>query len=133
MRRISKKRAARIREASEFRKSLLASFHSCMICGQSPKNSANPGNRLCVHEIANGPLREAALDKPYACMVLCWRCNSEVVIDKKGWPQARQLATLKLCAPGHYDLAAFNFLVNPRAPNRITEDEVRSWSGHEKL
>ena len=133
MRRISQKRAKRIREARGFRTSLLASFRSCMICGVDPKKSTNPGNQLCVHEIANGPLRELALDKPYACMVLCWKCNSEVVIDKKAWPQARQLATLKLCAPGNYDLAAFNFLVNPRAPNRITEDEIRSWSGHEKL
>ena len=77
-----------------------------------------------MHEIANGPDRQKALDKPYATLVLCWRCNCEEVEDKQRWPQARQLSRLRARRPLDYDLAAFNRLVNPNAPRRITEEEV---------
>ncbi len=82
---------------------------------------------LVVHEIANGPNRQAALDKPFACLVLCWWCNGHVVTDKSQWPESRQLATLRRCIPENYDLVAYNALVNPRAPLRITQDEVDAW------
>lgn len=81
-------------------------------------------SKLCVHEIANGQHREKALDKPYATLVLCWHCNGEVVTDKKTWPQARQLARLLTIDPANYDLHAFNYLVSPRATNRISQDAV---------
>lgn len=76
-----------------------------------------------MHEIANGALRRKAWDKPYATLVVCWHCNGELM-DKGKWPQARQLAVLKEKAPDQYDLEAFNHLVNPNAPNRITQEEV---------
>lgn len=79
---------------------------------------------MCVHEIANGIHRDAALDKPFACLVLCWWCNGHEVTDKGRWPQARQLAVLQAKSPRHYDLTAFNLLINPRAPQRITQGEV---------
>ncbi len=42
----------------------------------------------------------------------------------QGEPQARQLARLYMVRPSEYDLVAFNFLINPKAPQRITQDEV---------
>jgi len=80
-----------------------------------------------VHEVANGPNREKALDKPYAILVLCTNCNHQEVEDKRKWPQARQLAVLLRSRPNDYDLVAFNRLVNPNAPNRITPDEVAAY------
>lgn len=102
-----------------------------MICQASPSrpvpNRPPELNQLCCHEIANGPLRAVALDKPYAILVLCGYCNMHEVVDKGRWPQSRQLATLFANSPEDYDLAAFNRLVNPNAPNRITKDEVMEW------
>lgn len=102
-----------------------------MICGHSPalpwRNKPRELSQTCVHEIANGPLRRLALDKHFACLVLCWWCNGYVVTNKKEWPESRQLAVLLAKSPDDFDLAAYNQLVNPRAPNRITIDEVRAW------
>jgi hypothetical protein len=47
------------------------------------------------------------------------------VMNKKDWPQSRQLAILLKSRPNDFDLTAFNNLVNPNAPNRITIDEVK--------
>jgi hypothetical protein len=69
-------------------------------------------------------LREKALDKLFALLVLCWWCNGDVVTDKSEWPEARQLALLLAAAPEHYDLAAYLRLTNPRAPLRIEQYEV---------
>ncbi len=102
-----------------------------MICGHSPTQphfgKPPASSQLCVHEIANGPHRDKSLDKPYATLVLCWHCNGHVVTDKKEWPQARQLAVLLDADPASYDLPAFNALVNPRASNRITTQDVASY------
>jgi len=43
------------------------------------------------------------------------------------WPEARQLAVLRAKSLGDYDLVAYNNLVNPRAPSRITQAEVDQW------
>lgn len=83
---------------------------------------------MCVHEIACGVHRQRALDKPYACLVLCWFCNGYVVTNKREWPESRQLAVLLRKAPKDFDLAAYNALVNPRAQNRLTIDEVLAWN-----
>ena len=83
---------------------------------------------LCVHEIARGPLRQKSLDKPYACLVACHYCNQFQLHNRKEWPEARQLARLKKSRPNDYDLVAYNLLVNEQAPNRITQDEVDSYS-----
>lgn len=110
---------------------MLRQAAACEICGRAPgrphRNMPAEMSSLGAHEIANGPLRQIALDKPFALLVLCWRCNSTVVTNRRAWPESRQLAVLKRRRPGDYDLAAYNQMVNPRAPGRITEDEVEQW------
>lgn len=72
-------------------------------------------------------MRQQALDKGYACLVACWFCNGAELHDRAKWPDARQLSLLQLKAPQRYDLAAFNRLINPHAPNRILQSEVDSY------
>lgn len=131
MKRISNKRLMRNAIAAETRRKLIAEHPSCMVCGSSPGNPRRDLPRelsqICVHEIANGPLRNKALDKPFACLVLCWYCNQYEMTDKKKWPETRQLAVLLRKSPHHFDLKAYNWLVNERAPNRITIEEVERW------
>lgn len=131
MKRISNKRKRLMEAVASFRKNLTEKVGKCEICGASPsrpRNRAMPQlSRLCVHEIANGPDRSKALDKPFAVLVTCWQCNSSVVIHKGNWPQARQLAVLMASRPHDYDLTEFNSLVNPNAPRRICQEEVNSW------
>ncbi len=125
MRRVSDKRRNRNAEAKPIRDGLIAQVGTCEICGSDHlRRYPAELRQLCCHEIANGPNRDKALDKPYALLVLCWYCNSYEVVNKQSWPQARQLATLAKSRPNDYDLGAFNFLVNPKAMNRITADEV---------
>ncbi len=128
LRSVSKRRRDREAEARPFRLALIAKEGQCSLCMASPKkpNRHLPTecSRLCVHEIANGPLRQKALDQPYAVLVLCWQCNQDI----HGWPEPRQLAVLQRVAPDRYDLTAYNHLVNPNAPNRITQAEVDAWS-----
>lgn len=122
MRHYSKKRRAREDEARGFRRQLIADVGCCEHCGVKAFDRGR-STQLCVHEIANGPLRQKALDKPYAVLVLCWPCNL-LATDKRRWSEAAQLACLQRSRPDHYDLAAYNFLVNERAPNRITQQDV---------
>ena len=111
------------------RKRLREKHGECMICGSGPTRPLRSMlNDLCVHEIANGPNRQAALDKPFALLVLCFHCNGHVVTDKGQWPEARQLAVLLEKSPEDYDLVAYNHLVNPNAPRRIEQWEVDKWS-----
>jgi len=129
MRKISIKRKEIVRQAAAFRKTLMKTVGRCEICSASrenPHRNLPPAmSALCVHEIANGPDRMKALDKPFAVLCLCWKCNSMSVMNKKDWPQSRQLAILLKSRPNDFDLTAFNNLVNPNAPNRITIDEVK--------
>jgi hypothetical protein len=131
LKRISAKTQKRAQECREFRKMLVERVGKCEICGHSErrprKDKPLECSQLCVHEIACGALRQKALDQPYALLVLCWWCNGNEVIDKGKWSQARQLAVLKSSRPEDYDLVKFNFLVNPRAPSRIEEREVKAW------
>jgi len=123
LKRYSLKRSQREAEAKPFRDGLIAKVGYCEKCGVAGQGNGHPNARLCVHEIANGPLRQKALDQPYAVLVLCWPCNG-LATDKGTWPEAEQLACLKINRPEDYDLKAYNRLVNERAPNRITEEEV---------
>lgn len=104
-----------------------------MICGhclERPwRDKPRECSQTCCHEISCGPLRDKSLDKPFAILVLCWHCNGSVVTNKKEWPEARQLAVLKRESPEDYDLQAYLELTNPRAMQRITEDEIDSFIG----
>ncbi len=84
--------------------------------------------QLAGHEIANGPLRQKCLDLRFALLVVCrepiWRTREECHRTVQNEPEARQLARLWLSRDYDFDLAAYNNLVNPRAPERITQDEV---------
>ena len=131
MRRNSPKTRKVLDGAREFRRSLVTEVGECEVCGHSPRYP-RPGmprecSELACHEIACGALRMQAIDKPYAILVLCSLCNCEEMKDAKKWPQSRQLSVLKKSRPDHYDLKSFNYLVNPRAPNRITQEEVDQW------
>lgn len=117
--------------AVQWRRDRAEKFGECWICQHSPKSPWRDKPRelsqICVHEIACGTHRQKALDKAFATLVLCWWCNGYVVVDKSVWPEARQLALLLREAPEDFDLAAYNALVNPRAPNRITLEEVHAY------
>lgn len=122
----SVKHRARAEEARDVRRDLVLEVGRCEICGHDPTNhkAGNVAWRLDCHEIANGPNRQKCLDKRFGLLVLCWLCNSEEATDKMKWPEARQLALLRINRPDDYDLTAYNKLVNPRAPNAITQGEV---------
>jgi len=131
MKRVSDKRRNRNAEAKPIRDGLIAKAGACMICGARPgmqNGRMQQLNQLVCHEILNGPLRQASLDKPFAILVLCWGCNGTKVENKGEWPVARQLAVLHAKSPEDYDLVAFNQLRNPRAPNYITQSEVDAFS-----
>ncbi len=128
MRRISKRREALNRQARPIRDRMIARAGCCMLCGASPrkphKNLPAELSQLCVHEIANGPMRHKALDKGFATLVTCWHCNGNRLTDKKLWPEARQLAVLLQESPEDYDLEAYLKLTSPQAMQRITQEEV---------
>lgn len=102
----------------------------CEICGHSPtwpwKDQPAFMSALAVHEIARGTHRQKAVDKRYATLVVCGVCH-ERLGSKADWPEARQLAVVKFRRPKDYSLVAYNELVNPRAPQRITEEEVNRY------
>lgn len=130
MRRQSKKRAALMAQVKPLRQELIRQVGKCEICGASPRKPKRGMSRemseLAVHEIARGPLRAKALDKRYATLVACWDCNTRMT-DRVLYPECRQLAHLLLSRPGDYDLTAYNQLVCPAAPERITQSEVDPW------
>jgi len=123
VKRFSDKRKAREAEAKPFRDALIDRVGHCEHCGKPDERKARYGVRLCVHELANGPLRQKALDKPYAVLVLCWGCNG-LATDKGTWSEAAQLKCLRDSRPEDYDLVAYNYLVNPRAPRRLEPHEI---------
>ena len=133
MRRISKRRAKRNRQVSKIRKGLIRRVRKCELCQHGPKRPSRShpleGSLLACHEIARGIHRSRALDQPYALLVVCWLCNSHLATHPKEWPESRQLAVLRASRPDDYDLEAYNLLVNPNAPERITQDEVDQWRG----
>lgn len=127
MKRQSDKFKKRYAEAKPKRDALIAERGECENCGRSPGCTRGQWSRLsqlCVHEIANGPYRQKALDKRFATLVLCWGCNGGAFEDKSIWPEARQLALLLQSRPQDFDLESYNFLINPCAPRRIEKHEV---------
>lgn len=130
LRRQSASHRQRAAECRDIRREMVLNVGRCEMCGHDPTNpkAGAIAWQLDCHEIANGPHRQKALDKPFALLVLCWWCNSEEATDKTKWPEARQLAALKRSRPQDYNLAAYNALVG-HGPNRITEDEVMALEG----
>ena len=86
---------------------------------------------LAGHEIANGPLRQKALDKRYAVLVVCrypyFRTQRDCHRLVQNEPEAKQLARLWLSRPDDYDLVAYLELTRPNAPLRIEQWEVDRW------
>jgi len=117
---MSAKTRARAKEVQAVRRRLIAESRWCMLC----RRGGRKANLMC-HEIARGPHRQKALDKPYAILVVCETCH-RVVHGTLDWPESRQLFRLKLSAPGRYDLDAYNRLVG-RGENRITPADVEQW------
>lgn len=112
----AKRTAAREREAWQFRYDLCAEVGRCERCMRRKRV-----NEIACHEICSGNgLRQRALDKGYAILVLCQPCHDKTQIEKK----PRQLARLYLAAQDRFDLLAYNLLVNPKAPKAIELDEV---------
>lgn len=118
MRKQSKKRAKLMRTVGPERKAYIAEFGKCMACGSR--------KRLCVHEMAKGSHREAALSEPCTWLVACWLCNTRYLEDYSIWPLARQLATKLKYDPDRFDLERFNE-IRGRAATAITIEEVRQW------
>lgn len=123
----SQKRRKREAEARPFREALIKRVGECEGC------ECSQISKLCVHEIARGPHRQKALDKPYAVLVLCSACNLGPFNDKREWPEARQLAQLAKSRPLDFDLAAYLQLTSPKAPRRITIEEVLDWMDEDYL
>lgn len=130
LRKKSVTRRKRESEAKPFRDKLAADVGECENCGCSPsnRNGRMPDlARLSVHEIASGPDRQKALDKPYAVLVLCWQCNSGPFQNRAEWPECRQLALLARRRPKDFDLTAYLELTSPNAIRRIEIEEVLGW------
>jgi hypothetical protein len=124
MRRISKKRAARVAEAAPVRDGLKARVGRCEVC----LKSRDP-EMLAGHEIFRGSYgRQVCLDKPFGLLLVCIEPNWRTKIDChdyiQNWSEPRQLALLYTVRPSDFDLQAYNEMVNPRAPKRIELHEV---------
>jgi hypothetical protein len=98
MRAISPKRAKRLLEVSDFRRSLVERVGRCEWCW------ADCGG-LCVHEISQGSSRQASLDEAACVLVLGTACHDLL----HRMPEKRQagLALLKLSRPEDYSLSRF--------------------------
>lgn len=124
-------------ECKPFRDHLIESVGECENCGCSPDRRKfgvmAEMTRLSVHEIACGSHRQKALDKPFAVLVLCWRCNSGPFNDRSQWSESRQLALLARRRPQDFNLTAYLELTSPRAMRRIEIHEVLEWMEEEYL
>ena len=136
MRNKSVTRRKREAEARPFREKLVAEAGQCENCGCSPERRHGRMPELvalAVHEIASGPDRQKALDKPYAVLVLCWECNSGPFQNRGEWPESRQLALLARRRPKDFNLTAYLELTSPRAMRRIEIHEVLQWMEEDYL
>lgn len=116
MKQISDKARKRNAEAKPVREALRSEVGRCEVSG-----ALGPFD---VHEICRGVHRSKALDKRFALLVVCRRAHEDLGSAKK-WPEARQLAVLAERRLFDFDLKAYLELTSPRAPNRITLEEVQ--------
>jgi hypothetical protein len=133
LRRKSKKRAALDRSVAKARLFLREEASGCEACGHSPSNPWPDKPMQCsvltVHEIRRGSgNRHRFLDKRYGTLVLCQWCNTQEFDYASKWPEARQLCLLRAVRKEDYNLAKYNHLVNPFAPDRITQAEVDQYA-----
>jgi hypothetical protein len=73
-------------------------------------------NGLAVHEIARGPNRAAALDKPFAVLVLCAACHRDLHELPGAHAVCLGLALLRYNRPQNYHLENFFRLAGRRWP-----------------
>lgn len=125
MKKMSDKARKRYHEAKLVREALRSEVGRCEISGTM-------GVPLDIHEICRGVHRQKALDKRYALLVVCRRSHEELG-SAATWPEARQLAVLAERRLFDFDLKAYLNLTNPRAPNRITLQEVQEYMSDELL
>lgn len=118
MRRFSKKRQKINRDAQDWRDA--RELWPCERC-------RNQSRKRSVHEICRGiGNRWKALECGYATLVLCESatgivgCHPTVQV----WTETKQLALLYHVRHEEFNLAAYNALVSPMAPLRITQLEV---------
>ena len=116
MKRVSDKARKRNQEAKPIREALRSEVQRCEICNCSR-------GVLDVHEIGRGPCRSICLGERCALLLVCRLCHEELGSARK-WPQSRQLAIIAEKRLFDFDLKEFLRLTSPRAPNRITLDEV---------
>jgi hypothetical protein len=121
---MSDKARKRYSEAKPVREALRSEVGRCEISG-----AVGPFD---VHEICRGVHRSKALDKRFALLVVS-RLSHEALGSAKEWPEARQLAVLAERRLFDFDLKAYLELTSPRAPNRITIEEVQKYMSEELL
>jgi len=115
-----------MREVKPIRDALRNEVGCCEICGCSR-------GTLDVHEIARGVHRAAALDKPFALLIVCRSCHDEKLSQPAEWTEARQLAVLAKSRPKQFSLTDYLALTSPRAPRRIEIAEITKWFTEEYL
>jgi hydrogenase maturation factor len=120
MRRVAPHKRALVKAGNEAARKLVKLVGRCEWCD---RNYVGFGQ----HEIANGSYRLKARLEPFAVLVLCGECHVQIHRMPKPEQQHICLAILYHARTADYDLQAFNMLVNPRAPNRITQYEVDLW------
>lgn len=114
MRRMSKKRRARLKEVAQFRQDFRAELGKCEWCQKK---------KPILHEIARGTAdRKKALDARYAILGLCDPGCHQIVGE---WPRAKQLALLLLRRPKDFDLPAFHAMCDRNWPQI---EDVLSWA-----
>ena len=128
---VSDKRAKLNRASAGLRRRLVNEAGCCMACGHSSRNP-NPYrllelSKVVCHEVSNGQHRGNSLDQPQCILCICRFCNEYEFTDKAKWPEARQLCLLMVRARDRYNLEAYLRLTNPRAMQRITQEEVDFW------
>jgi len=114
LRKVSSKRRKLMDEVREARQEYLREHPYCACCNE---------RSVCVHEIASGSARNAALSERCAWLATCWLCNLDKLTDYSVWPIARQLAAKAIQDPRYYSKGKVCEL-RGRDPNAIDDADV---------
>ena len=82
---------------------------------------------VCVHEIANGPNRQLALDMREVTMAVCSRCNQYELTDKGKWPVAWQLGMLRHSRPDDFNLDKANSVLIVKVSMEEVDSLPKDW------